>query len=54
MNGLMMSQQLSIASIVEHAERVNSCAEIVSVTADNPRHFIYRSDRAARFDDLRP
>ena len=38
MNGLMMSQQLSISSIVEHAERVNGNAEIVSVTADNPRH----------------
>jgi len=38
MNGLMMNQQLSISSIVEHAERVNSSAEIVSVTADNPRH----------------
>ncbi|MDE0951894.1 MAG: long-chain-fatty-acid--CoA ligase [Halioglobus sp.] len=38
MNGLMMRQQLSISSIVEHAERVNGNAEIVSVTADNPRH----------------
>ena len=38
MNGLMMSQQLSIASIVEHAERVNSGVEIVSITSDNPRH----------------
>ena len=43
MNGLMMSQQLSISSIVEHAERVNGNAEIVSVTADNPRHrYTYR------------
>jgi 3-(methylthio)propionyl---CoA ligase len=38
MNGLMMNQQLSISAIVEHAERVNGAAEIVSITADNPRH----------------
>ena len=44
MNGLMMNQQLTITSIVEHAERVNGDAEIVSVTAENPRHrgFPYR------------
>jgi fatty-acyl-CoA synthase len=43
MNGLMMDIQLSISSIVEHAERVNGGAEIVSVTADNPRHrYTYR------------
>ena len=43
MNGLMMRQQLSISSIVEHAERVNGNAEIVSITADNPRHrYTYR------------
>jgi acyl-CoA synthetase (AMP-forming)/AMP-acid ligase II len=43
MNGLMMSQQLSISSIVEHAERVNGDAEIVSITAENPRHrYTYR------------
>jgi 3-(methylthio)propionyl---CoA ligase len=43
MNGLMMNQQLSIAAIVEHAERVNGAAEIVSVTAENPRHrYTYR------------
>jgi acyl-CoA synthetase (AMP-forming)/AMP-acid ligase II len=38
MNGLMMDVQLTISSIVEHAERVNGDAEIVSITADNPRH----------------
>ena len=38
MNGLMMDMNLSISSIVDHAERVNGDAEIVSVTADNPRH----------------
>jgi fatty-acyl-CoA synthase len=43
MNGLMMDMDLSITSIVEHAERVNGDAEIVSVTADNPRHrYTYR------------
>lgn len=38
MNGLMMDMNLSIASIVEHAERVNGDVELVSITADNPRH----------------
>jgi acyl-CoA synthetase (AMP-forming)/AMP-acid ligase II len=43
MNGLMMNQQLSIAAIVEHAERINGDAQIVSVTAEDPRHrYTYR------------
>jgi fatty-acyl-CoA synthase len=43
MNGLMMNQQLTITSIVEHAERVYGCAVIVSVTRENPRHrYTYR------------
>ena len=43
MNGLMMGTELSITSIMEHAERVNGAAEIVSVTRDNPRHrYTYR------------
>ncbi|MEZ5501543.1 MAG: long-chain-fatty-acid--CoA ligase [Halioglobus sp.] len=43
MNGLMMNIPLSISAIVEHAERVNGEVEIVSVTADNPRHrYTYR------------
>ncbi|MFK7975179.1 MAG: long-chain-fatty-acid--CoA ligase [Halioglobus sp.] len=43
MNGLMMDASLSIASIVDHAERVNGDVEIVSVTHDNPRHrYTYR------------
>jgi acyl-CoA synthetase (AMP-forming)/AMP-acid ligase II len=43
MSGLMMDMPLSIASIVEHAERVNGDAEIVSITAENPRHrYTYR------------
>ena len=43
MNGLMMDMPLTIASIVEHAERINGGGEIVSVTAENPRHrYTYR------------
>jgi acyl-CoA synthetase (AMP-forming)/AMP-acid ligase II len=38
MNGLMMNLPLNIAAIVEYAERVNGNVEIVSITADNPRH----------------
>ncbi len=38
MQGLMMSQSLLVKSIVAHAEKVNPNAEVVSVTADNPRH----------------
>ncbi len=34
----MMMSQLTITSIMKHAERVNGATEIVSVTADNPRH----------------
>ena len=43
MNGLMMDMNLSITSIVDHAERVNGDTEIVSITGDNPRHrYTYR------------
>jgi acyl-CoA synthetase (AMP-forming)/AMP-acid ligase II len=38
MQGLMMDQPLLVKSILEFAERVNPNVEIVSVTADNPRH----------------
>lgn len=38
MKGLMMDQSLLVKSIIEFAERVNPDVEIVSVTADNPRH----------------
>lgn len=34
----MMNTQLTITSLMKHAERVNGGVEIVSVTADNPRH----------------
>ncbi len=39
----MMNSQLTITSLMKHAERVNGAVEIVSVTADNPRHrYTYR------------
>ena len=38
MYGLMMNKPLLISSIAEHAEKFHGDREIVSVTADNPRH----------------
>ncbi len=38
MRGLMMNTPLLISSIAEHAARFHGDREIVSVTADNPRH----------------
>ena len=38
MLGLMMDRQLTITSIMEHADKNHPNAEIVSVTCDNPRH----------------
>jgi len=38
MQGLMMQLPLTITSIMRHAELVNAAAEVVSVTAENPRH----------------
>ncbi len=38
MQGLMMNEPLLISSIAKHAERFHGDREIVSVTADNPRH----------------
>ena len=38
MKGLMMDTQLLISSIAQHAEKFHADREIVSVTADNPRH----------------
>jgi acyl-CoA synthetase (AMP-forming)/AMP-acid ligase II len=38
MKGLMMERQLLISSIAQHAEKFHGDREIVSVTADNPRH----------------
>ncbi len=43
MNGLMMGTQLSLASIIKHADANNPDSEIVSYTRDNPRHrYSYR------------
>jgi fatty-acyl-CoA synthase len=43
MLGLMMDTPLLISSIATHAERFHGGQEIVSVTADNPRHrYTYR------------
>jgi fatty-acyl-CoA synthase len=52
MNGLMMDTRLSITAIMEHAERVNGPAEIVSVTRDNPRHRYTYRDAFARTRQL--
>ena len=38
MKGLMMDTPLLISSIAQHAEKFHGDREIVSVTADNPRH----------------
>ena len=38
MQGLMMNLPLLITSIMRHSERYHATREIVSVTADNPRH----------------
>ena len=38
MFGLMMQTPLTITGIMRHAERINSRTEIVSVTAEHPRH----------------
>ncbi len=38
MHGLMMNMPLLISSIAEHAAKYHGGREIVSITADNPRH----------------
>jgi len=43
MHGLMMNAPLLISSIAEHGAKFHGSREIVSVTADNPRHrYTYR------------
>ena len=43
MHGLMMDSQLTITTIMKHADRINGDQEIVSVTLDNPNHrYTYR------------
>ena len=38
MKGLIMDSQLTITSIMEHADKIHGASEIVSFTADNPEH----------------
>ncbi len=48
MHGLMMDRPLLISSIAEHAAKFHGDREIVSVTADNPRHRCTIRDAVAR------
>ncbi len=52
MNGLMMNTPLLISSIAEHAEKFHGDREIVSVTADNPRHRCTFRDAMGRAKQL--
>jgi 3-(methylthio)propionyl---CoA ligase len=52
MHGLMMDTPLVISSILRHAERNYGAREIVSVTADNPRHRYRYSDLGRRTRQL--
>jgi fatty-acyl-CoA synthase len=52
MNGLMMDSQLTITSIMKHAERLYGDGEIVSVTADNPHHRYTYKDAFSRARQL--
>lgn len=52
MQALMMKTQLMISSILRHAERNYPDQEIVSVTADNPRHRYHYRDFAKRARQL--
>ncbi len=52
MKGLMMDMNLSISSILTHAERFNGHVEVVSVTRDNPRHRYTYRDAVVRMRKL--
>ncbi len=52
MKGLMMETQLLISSIAQHAEKFHGDREIVSVTADNPRHRCTTREAVARAKQL--
>ena len=52
MHGLMMNTPLLISSIAEHAAKFHGDREIVSVTADNPRHRCTIGDAVARSRQL--
>jgi fatty-acyl-CoA synthase len=52
MQALMMNSQLMISSILRHADKNFPDTEIVSVTADNPRHRYTYKDFASRSRQL--
>lgn len=52
MQALMMNTQLMISSILKHGEKNYPSQEIVSVTADNPRHRYTYTDFARRSRQL--
>ena len=52
MHGLMMDRPLLISSIAEHGAKYHGNREIVSVTADNPRHRYTYGDCVARAKQL--
>ena len=52
MHGLMMNTPLLISSIAEHADKFHGDREVVSVTADDPRHRCTFSDVIARSRQL--
>ena len=52
MNGLMMNSQLTITSIMEHADSIHGASEIVSVTSDNPNHRYTYSESFRRIRQL--
>ncbi len=52
MHGLMMNRPLLISSIAEHAAKFHGDREIVSVTADNPRHRCTIRDAIGRSKQL--
>ena len=52
MHGLMMNRPLLISSIAEHAAKFHGDREIVSVTADNPRHRCTIGDAISRSKQL--
>lgn len=52
MNGLMMDSQLTITTIMKHADRIHRNSEIVSVTGDNPNHRYTYKDAFQRVRQL--
>ena len=52
MHGLMMNSQLTITTIMKHADRIHGGREIVSVTMDNPCHRYTYKDAFRRVRQL--